>query len=164
MGRQLSRQWLNDDFYNSAFSQYEQNMMQLTNLSTEELVDYDDWHSDDPWSNREGTYSYYNTQDKVFVLSYSEIQDYFDGHCVCQVSDYAYAQNLTDTNGFSCSWWLRSSGNCVLHSYGYDGYEYLDEVRGAHFVFINGSLPDSYNVMPEDNLIGVRPAIWIEVG
>lgn len=80
------RAWLNDHFYNTAFSESEKAIIKET------LVD--------------------NTNDKIFLLSYSEVKNgkyfVFDNNAVVKKpSDYSKAQGTTVYSGEGY-WWLRS--------------------------------------------------------
>ncbi len=58
------RKWLNNDFYNTAFSAGEQNMIITTTLSNNDNAYF-------------GTAGGNDTEDKVFILSLDEVMDYY---------------------------------------------------------------------------------------
>lgn len=110
------RAWLNEDFYNTAFSAEEQALIYTTNVVNEAHPSY-------------GAYDAASTQDKVFLLSYKDVTnpDYGFGTDPrapditrwAKGSDYAKSQGLYvqrwlspsstyDYTGNS-SWWLRSA-------------------------------------------------------
>lgn len=108
------RKWLNNDFYNVAFSKEEQNRIISSKLSTDSR----------------------NTVDKVFLLSEHEAEKYF-------ATDYdrkAYATEHVSTS--HCYWLLRTTGSASNVAYvNYDGkvgyYENVDRnwwVRPAMWI------------------------------
>lgn len=147
------RKWLNESFYNTAFSTDEKAQILTSQITTERNPRYTDVF---PGS---------NTEDKIFLLSIKEIEMYLtprqenneeNQHYtnrrrearLCEPTPYAVAQGAyvrKDTNG--SWWWLRNPGevgnnaSCIL-SYGdilYAG-ESVNSGRGT-----------------------VRPAMWISV-
>ena len=106
------RAWLNDQFYNTAFSKSERRLILTTtvdNIST-------------PWS--EYPFSYANTEDKVFLLSDQEASNtvygfsayyaYDDAARMKTASDYVRAAGCfwgidkDEDNYGNGAWWLRS--------------------------------------------------------
>lgn len=79
------RKWLNNDFYNSAFSNKEKAIIETTNIINNDNEEYK-------------TEGGENTNDKVFLLSVDDIQKY-DSYYGCTY------------DGEFCSWWLRSPGS-----------------------------------------------------
>ena len=129
------RTWLNDDFYNTAFNSAEQAKIQLSHLTT----------PDNPESGVPGGN---DTDDKVFLLSYEELQQYdFLGiHQVAYATNYAYKQGITP-NGYNyCQWWLRSPGASA---------------HEAATVNMYGEQRDWANSFLNRN--GIRPAIWVDL-
>ena len=103
------RAWLNDEFYNTAFGELQQALIQTTEVDNSA-------QSTDSSSN---PYACENTFDKVFLLSYDEITDskYFASHSERRVelNDYALANGAWTNNGGDFFYWLRSpsSGSSV---------------------------------------------------
>ncbi len=101
------RRWLNDTFYNTAFGDTQQAIIETTEVDNSV---YSTGDSSNP-------YACENTFDKVFLLSYREVVNSSYGFSTTssssstrqkQVSDYCKAQgSLTDSNG-NGNWWLRS--------------------------------------------------------
>ena len=136
------RKWLNNDFYDTAFSSEQQNMIQYTNL------------------NNTAVYSTYNssaTCDKIYLLSYSDLlntnygftkDENRDINRSAEGTDYAKCQglqiNTTTTNGKSSNWFLRTPSYASYCCF---------EVGDA------GGLIYYYNTYITD--CGVRPAINI---
>ena len=133
------RQWLNNTFYDTAFTSAQQAIIQTTNV--------DNSVSSTGYSTNQ--YACSNTTDKIFLLSYSEATTYYSSDSARQAigSDYAKCQGLYVYNSTGKSyWWLRSS---------YSGYSYC-----ARDVKNDGSI-DYGNVIITG--YGVRPAMWINL-
>ena len=83
------RQWLNNDFYNTAFQKYKRNIISETAVSA----------SKSPNCNWEYDYNE-TTQDKIFLLSIDEAQKYFksDADRICKQGTHAI------------TWFLRTPG------------------------------------------------------
>lgn len=128
------RHWLNNDFYNIAFDENEKKQIQEVTVVTE---DYD------------GVDAGENTIDKVYVLSYEELNKYFetDQDRLCKPTKYVkkYAYVNPETGG--CWWLLRTPGpdNTLVLSVNSDGS--IDS---------NGGKVNS----PRGT---VRPVMWIEM-
>lgn len=95
------RIWLNNDFYNTAFSEEEKLM-----IKTSYVDNY-------TYNNEEGTYSYRDTTyDEIFLPSYTEVNDYLNDeyHLSGYATDYAASQSLNINSETHCSpWSLRTS-------------------------------------------------------
>ncbi len=89
------RTWLNDYFYNYAFSNLEKELITTTSIDV-----FADNHL-------AGT-----VLDKVFLLSKEEVEKYFvtDKERGCRPTPYAEAQGVFKDNTGNCWWWLRSRG------------------------------------------------------
>ena len=136
------RTWLNNEFYQAAFSTAEQKQIITPNISDKETK-----YSTDPGK---------ATQDKVFLLSIAEAEKYFntDEARKCAPTAYAKAQGASTSNSFktadgaaSCRWWLRSPGNNQF---------------SAAVVLTGGSLSYDGNYVDRD-YVCVRPALWINL-
>ena len=100
------RGWLNDEFFNKAFSADEKKSILQSNVSADKNPEY----STNPGN---------ATKDKVFLLSIVEANKYFksDDARKCAPTDYAIQQgaHTSDYNKvegrWACWWWLRSPGN-----------------------------------------------------
>ncbi len=101
------RRWLNEEFYNTAFTAEEQRMILDSQL--------------DNGCNFLNLFEYQNTTDKVFMLSFSELRDsdyYVSDANISKrsdCSDYALSQGANysrkyDEYGYSSAWLLRSPG------------------------------------------------------
>ena len=133
------RQWLNEDFYRTAFNDEERGrIIQVTNSN--------------PNNPKFGTLGGKPTSDYVFLLSLNEIKAYFQTNTArqCKASAYARANGVsTDENGMSW-WWLRTPGVKLI------GAVY---VRSSGEIDLNG-YSVNYNGY-ECSWGMVRPALWI---
>lgn len=136
------RSWLNSSFIDSAFSADEQSQILTATVTADENPEYN-------------TSSGNDTEDRAFLLSISEAEQYFDSDEVrmCAPTSYANAQGAlvydsytTADGGAACYWWLRSPGKSSYNAAG---------------VFRDGSInADGYRV---DYSSAVRPALWINL-
>ena len=131
------RQWLNDDFINSAFSADEKAKVPTVTVSADKNPEY----STNPGS---------DTKDRVFLLSITEANKYFssDSERVCKPTAYAVAGGAyVDSVNGNCWWWLRSPGY----------YQ-----RDAASVGDDGGINEcGYGV--DFSNYAVRPAMWISI-
>ena len=144
------RTWLNDTFYNKAFSADEQAAILTTNVDNSKNQCYSGWD----------TNGGNNTQDKVFLLSYKEAYVYFDvtehnlsskksrvaptAYAIAQGADVdSYCETMDGTD--AGWWWLRSPGR--------------DQDRAA-LVHAGGSLG---RVSVNNDSSSVRPALWVNL-
>ncbi len=144
------RTWLNGTFMNKAFTANEQTGILLTNVDNSSSQGYSGWKT------KGGN----NTQDKIFLLSYAEANQYLDvtkadsNNMKSRVAPTAYAkeQGAYRFNGKKTAdgdgsgwWWLRSLGY---------------NLRTAANVNYDGSL--HYGIVYYDSAC-VRPALWINL-
>lgn len=139
------REWLNDDFYNTAFSASQQDEILFTELD----------NSSPYYANRFGSES---TTDKVFLLSSKDLRNTSYGFenmsgtadvvRTAESSEYAKIQGCQRSeNGIEkTSWALRTAG---------------DASGSACAVFADGKVYPKYNVSYVS--IGVRPALRINL-
>ena len=129
------REWLNNDFVNSAFSGNEKAMIPTVTVSADKNPMYD-------------TNPGNATQDQIFLLSITEVNRYFssDSERKCEPTEYAVANGAFENNS-SCWWWLRSPG---ISQY------------SAVYVNTVGRVDESgYFVNNFD--VAVRPALWVNL-
>ena len=110
------RKWLNLDFWETAFTAAQKEMIKTTAL--------------DNCADEATTYDYAGTNDKIFLLSYADANngDYgfsSDADRIAQGTDYAKCQGLYSAEGDSF-WLLRSpsidsSSSCVVYRNGFVG-------------------------------------------
>lgn len=123
--------WLNNDFINAAFSADKKAMIPTVTASADKNPDY---------STNLGK----ATQNRVFLLSITEVNKYFsfDSARQCEPTDYAVANGAWESDSGNCWWWLRSPGD--FQSYAADVYSVGDV--------------DVYGERVNDSYIAVRSA------
>lgn len=136
------RKWLNDDFFNSAFTDAEKMCIPIVTVSADKNPKY-------------STYSGKTTKDKIFLLSTKEAEKYFvdDEERKCIPTDYAIAQGVYTSDNHTingvgtCYWWLRSPGSIQ---------------SCATLVYADGVFSErGYDV--DRSCSAVRPAMWITI-
>ena len=142
----LIRTWLNDDFYNKAFSSDEKKRIISSGIFTEYQF---------------GSAETYATPDNVFLLSSSEVEQYIPKKCNRMVfpTEYAkttgarlcdrdYCRDCCNGSGYGAGiWWLRNPGAYACTT----------------VVQMGGSF-DIYCENYTSNNVSVRPALWIWKG
>lgn len=130
-------QWLNNDFYNSAFGSDEKAKIISTTLTNDDNPSY-------------GTEGGNDTTDKVFLLSIDEAEKYFSSNEArkCEPTEYAEANGdyINDGNG-TVWWWLRSPGNDTYYVASVDTFGWVHD----------------YGYIVNLTYIAVRPALWINL-
>ena len=130
------RKWLNEDFYNKAFTSEQQMQIAETKVKAEKNPEY---------STNQGN----DTVDRVFLLNIQEAYKYFQTSEARKTppTEYAVRQGAYRSDSGQCWWWLRSSGcnSCSAATVRTDG-----DVRE------NGN-----NVNNDHN--AVRPALWLNL-
>jgi len=135
------RKWLNEDFFNAAFSDEEKTRILAATVSADKNPDY----KTDPGN---------ATQDKVFLLSIAEANEYFknDESRMCVPTAYAKANGAYTNSSYvkgdaaACWWWLRSPGG---------------NQDCASYILYGNIDCDGRNV---SSILGcVRPAMWIDL-
>ena len=132
------RTWLNNDFYNIAFSSSEKNKISTTNIIAEDNLECETEAGND-------------TQDKVFLLSISEAEKYFssDNERMCKPTQYAINNGVfeyVDSYEGNCWWWLRSPGTSL---------DYASYIYGGGIVVYDGESVDFGHA--------IRPALWVNL-
>lgn len=134
------RTWLNSTFLNTAFTASEQAMIPMITVS----ADINPKYRTNPGK---------ATQDKVFLLSITEVNKYFSSGSAreCKPTYYTAAKCANGKHGNgNCFWWLRSPGmyrDCAA---------YVDDVDGVGCVFECGDYVNR-------GCSAVRPALWIDL-
>ena len=152
------REWLNDEFLNTAFGEVAQSLIETTEVvNSVYSTGYDS-----------NTYNDENTFDKVFLLSYREVvnSDYgfasdstYDTARRMTVSDYARSTGAymdTSSNYFGCGrWWLRSLHSnhrgCYVRFVDRNGYADDDVIVRAEYGYGTIKRVD-YGVVPALNI------------
>ena len=129
----IVRSWLNDVFFNTAFSESERSKIPTVSLST-------GGHPVIP----------FETQDKIFLLSFSEAKRYFlhDSDRICEATPYAVSRNVLVDNAGNCFWYLRSPGPTT---------------RNLACVTFKGYIDAAHREIPILAYAGVRPALWVDL-
>lgn len=138
------RTWLNEDFLAAAFSEDEADLLVPTDVEP----DLNPVIGCDPGE---------LTQDRVFILSYTEANEYFSSseERQCLPTEYAIAMGAGGKDDYqldgrrTCWWWLRTPG------YIYPGL--------TAYVGLGGKLLDEGTDNDEDN-VTVRPVVVIDIG
>ena len=134
------RTWLNDEFYEVAFSAEDKSAILLTPVNNSHYQSYGEYlHRDWP-----------NTEDYVFLLSYAEAWKYFelDRERNCRASGFAKSQGAyLNKDDQSCGWWLRTPGE------DYQDISYVTAVGEIGSVDINDV----------DLRNAVRPVLWVDL-
>ena len=131
------RTWLNGTFLKEAFSAEEQDKIPTVTVPADKNPSY----STDPGK---------DTQDRVFLLSIPEVNQYFasDTERQCKPTAYAIAQGSgVNTSLGTCWWWLRSPGS--------------DSVSAAGVTYA-GSVTHYGGAVHRVNC-GICPAMWINL-
>lgn len=143
------RGWLNDNFYNTAFSLLQKERVLTTHID----------NSAQSTRYAENPYACMNTDDKMFLLSYAEVTAYsakavengkYESEkesLMLKVSEYAKSQGCFASQDGYCYWRLRSP----------------DAYKSYHSAYVcqDGALKDVYKVFYSD--FGIVPALWINI-
>lgn len=142
------RRWLNDEFYEKAFTVEERNKILL---STSE--GFPEYNSRLPG----GEYDYLEreTEDYVFLLSYTEVYQYISNNTgdgsnddrLCYPTDYVKSNFDIHTYQDACGWWL-CAGNA------------RDDECRTMIVSELGSIHVETEV--DSNAYTIRPAMWVK--
>ena len=138
------RKWLNQDFYQEAFSEQEQSFILETDVKAEENPEY-------------GTTGGNDTKDRLFLLSAAEVLKYFptEEDRMCRFTDYADSEGAYEGSSYSsrytCTRWL-------LRTSGYTQTEIVF-VSDSGYIDCFGLLAFNYNNISKGK--GVRPAMWV---
>ena len=142
------RNYLINDFYNTAFSNIEKNSIVATKLDNSAAATS---------VGASGSYTKYSsesTTDKIFLLSKSEAETLAKNYYATTATDYAYYNgfNIDTSNGYkSNSWSLRTAGNNTFQIY-------VVQIKwGQYTTYFNWD--DSFLRVP----FGIRPAIWVDL-
>ncbi len=135
------RDWLNGDFYNSAFTAAEKNSILLVTNSN-------------PNNERYGTQGGSQTQDRIFLLSIDEANRYFSSSGYRVTRQTSYAQQKYDSSfGLDPSAWLLRSPGSMENTSAF--------VNGDGSVNYEGSYQNLSGIPTE---YAVRPAFWMSTG
>jgi len=136
------RKWLNEEFFQTTFTEQERKFIALTK-------------NENPDEDMHGTEGGNDTQDYVFLLSEIEARVYLRSDeskymiGSAEPTEFAKSQGISISNegmGDISPWWLRSPG-----TYG----------NSAIFVEKNGEINPNGAIVTNEYYCGVRPAVWI---
>ena len=122
------RQWLNNEFYTTAFNKTEKAKIQTSLIKNEDNSEY-------------GTSEGNDTEDKVFLLSEKEAETLFsdEEERIAKATEYAEKSGVYVNKEKAAWWWLRSPGDrsynaAVVNKYGWvyrDGRSVDDSIDGV---------------------------------
>lgn len=131
------REWLNDSFFNQAFTVEDQ----------KSIIEAEVHGSCNP---RSGVHDNSITRDKIFILSHEEIKYYIPDikSMQCQATLFAKSNGaFYDKNTDIATWWIRTPGY----------------TRGCAMYTMSSGKPDELGCNVEIKIRGVRPAVWVEL-
>ena len=130
------RSWLNNGFYDKAFSADEQQYIVESTVTADANPSYN--------TNPDN-----NTMDKVFLLSITEVNKYFssDSARICYATDYAENQGSYTNSDGACWWWLRSPG--------YSSSDASSVGSVGSVSLVGDYVSDTHS--------SVRPAVWVRL-
>ncbi len=141
------REWLNNEFINSAFTDDEQEQILWTRIENKD-------------NKEQKTTAGNDTEDRLFLLSVDEVKLYFSTEKDRKILATPFADVANDSEGKGSWWWLRTPGGKPVGEY--SNYIKSDE---ACEVWASGQLDDKYYfgcpVDADDR--GVRPSMRIEI-
>ena len=136
------RSWLNGDFLYSAFTETERKSILSVTLSTNDNPVY-------------GIDSGNDTQDRVFLLSHDEVEEYMKSteFRICRPTKYTVEQGYilkpeNQGDWKECWWWLRTAG---------------EQTTSATFVDEYGTIRYGGNWVSDAGGLGERPAMWLDL-
>ncbi len=137
------RDFLNGSFFNTAFSEEEQARIPVVTVTADPNPSFD-------------TNPGLDTEDRVFLLNVVETDRYFSSDearkCLSTATAVAqglYLSEIHTLNGTpTCFWWLRQPGR---------------NMKTTACIDADGTIhPSGY--LSDEDCVGVRPAIWIDLG
>ena len=134
------RQWLNNDFISTAFTDEEAAKIKTTSLTN---------HDNTSYRNSKGGK---NTKDKIFLFSINEANYYLTDPEIMATkpTEYAISQGVyRNAESYNCWWWLRSPGS--------------DNRRAARVDINTGNGLSRIGHYVNYNDHGVRPAMWVSL-
>ena len=127
------RNWLNDRFLMGAFTREERKAILLTEVDNSLIVEFK------PTKQPYGP----DTEDKIYLMSYDEVQEYFpdDDSRICMPTEYAISCGVVpDVARGSCIWRLRVGGSV--------------NTSGA---------PTNAGIKVQSYDIALRPCMWVDL-
>ena len=143
------RQWLNDEFFNEAFSEKEKELICDTHLQNPDNPEY-------------GTDGGNDTTDKVFLLSIDEASRYFADNEARLTYATAYAKE--NGAGDKNAWWgLRSPGEDENNVAMVGDVGSISIYSDGKSVYVNKDGAVNCNGQNVGSNFGIRPAIWANI-
>ena len=128
------RKWLNQEFYENAFSEGEKNSILPMNLDDSSDI------SEDLQSEPQ--------KDRIIILSVDEVRQYMNKEIrSCQATPYAISKKIWTGYDGNCWWWLRTPG---------EEHNYITHVGTEGDLHIYGN-----RATEKDGT--VRPALWLKL-
>ncbi len=139
------RKWLNSYFISSAFTGEEQSLIETSTVTADKNPEY----NTDPGK---------DTQDKIFLLSIQEAQQYFnsDAERLAKATPYTLGKGVyvnDVTNG--SNWWLRSPGQEPYTA----AFGVHDGGIGLYGIYVDGYSP----IVKQKYEYMIRPAMWVKI-
>ena len=131
-----ARSWLNEVFYNAAFSEEEKDRILETTVSTQA----NPYYGTDPGG---------QTTDHVFLLSLEEVEEYLprDSSRYCGATQYAIKQGVYVNPSTGGSWWMLRTPGAESHM--------VMSINSDGSIDFDGGRVNS-------NKGGIRPVLWIK--
>ena len=152
------RNWLNEEFYSSAFNNEQQGIIQITLIDNSAKTTNPNDNSM-YWDNGTNNYSCGNTNDAIFLFSVSDLTNETYGYSnnveikddfrIKQASDYAKSQGCGEWENGASNWWTRSSVYSSSH------YIRACAADGTVGEWMYNGVYDTQN--------GIVPALWIKL-
>ena len=158
------RVWLNNTFYETAFNEYQKNLIYKNNSVANSVDTMNPQYVKNLQSGGATPYSATTFDDKVFLASYKDLVTSSYGFSMEKSAedeermkvgtDYAKAMGLWVSDNGNSDWWLRSRGGVIDGRYGYG-------VVDASIVQSDGSCDGSQYV--DKDYVGVAPVIALRM-
>ena len=124
------RQWLNNEFYTTAFNKTEKAKIQTSLIKNEDNSEY-------------GTSGGNDTEDKVFLLSEKEAETLFsdEEERIAKATEYAEKSGVYVNKEKVAWWWLRSPGYHGHHAAVLNKYGWVDRDGSCVSIYSGGVRP-----------------------
>lgn len=124
------RQWLNNEFYTTAFNKTEKAKIQTSLIKNEDNSEY-------------GTSGGNDTEDKVFLLSEKEAETLFsdEEERIAKATEYAEKSGVYVNKEKVAWWWLRSPGYHGQHAAVVNKYGWVDRDGSCVSIYSGGVRP-----------------------
>ena len=143
------REWLNNDFVNNSFTKDQQELISTTKVSSHHRIE---------GTNIDPYYTDGYTEDKVFLLSIEEMDEYLDdNNRFIKPTDYALSKGVYQYKDGTCGWWLRSTNywKYFIKPHYYTAYVTTDNSSSNKYSYVLAFVESSKGA--------IRPAMWIDI-